>query len=78
MDATPKSGVKLSEDIEKKIAEGIALAGQMLHQYGVSIDTVGEMVKKAVQENALYILTDREVEDPIKVRTKALLKAMPD
>lgn len=78
VDATPKSGVKLSEDLEKKIAEGIALAGQMLHQYGVSIDTVGEMVKKAVQQNALYILTDREVENPIKVRTKALLDAMPD
>ncbi len=78
VDATPRSGVKLPEEVEKKIAENIALAGQMLHQYGVSIDVVGEMVLKAVLENSPYILTDRETEALIKARTKAILEAMPD
>ena len=78
VEATPKSGIKLSDEVEKKIAENVALAGQMLHQYGLSIDVVGEMVLKAIQENAPYIITDREVEELIKARTMALLGALPD
>ncbi len=44
---------------------------------GVQPDLVGEMVRDAVEANRLFILTDRLVEEPIKVRTRALLKAMP-
>jgi NAD(P)-dependent dehydrogenase (short-subunit alcohol dehydrogenase family) len=76
--ATPKSGSKLPDEIEEKIAEGITLAGQMLHRYGVSIDVVGDMVVKAIRENAPYIITDRETEELIKARTKAILDALPD
>jgi NAD(P)-dependent dehydrogenase (short-subunit alcohol dehydrogenase family) len=44
---------------------------------GVSPDAVGEMVLRAVHENALYIHTDRIVELAIHARTKALLDALP-
>ena len=77
MDAAPKAKVQLTAEQEKKIAETIEMAGKMLHQVGVSIDVVGEMVLKAVRENSLYILTDREAEGLIKARFKALLEAMP-
>lgn len=75
-DASPKTGVSLSEEQQKRGAQAIAMATQMLQQ-GVSIDKVGEMVLKAVRENSLYIHTDRIVGDMIKARTKALLDAMP-
>jgi NAD(P)-dependent dehydrogenase (short-subunit alcohol dehydrogenase family) len=44
---------------------------------GVTPDAVGEMVLRAVRENALYIHTDRIMELPIQARTKALLDALP-
>jgi NAD(P)-dependent dehydrogenase (short-subunit alcohol dehydrogenase family) len=44
---------------------------------GASPDAVGEMVLRAVQENTLYIHTDRIMEAPIQARTKALLDALP-
>ncbi|GAA0134840.1 SDR family NAD(P)-dependent oxidoreductase [Paenibacillus sp. YSY-4.3] len=78
MDASPKAKMQLTEEQERKIAEAIETAGQMILQHGVSIDVVGEMVLKAVQENAMYIITDREVEGLIKARSKALLEALPD
>lgn len=77
VEATPKSDVKLPEEMERKIAEGVALAGQMLHQYGLSIDVVGEMVLDAVRENAAYIITDRVIEEAVKARTNAILEALP-
>ncbi len=78
VDATPEAGAKLPDAVQKMIDEKIAQAGQELHQLGVSIDDVGEMVLKAVRENALYIHTDRSVEELIRARTKALLETMPD
>jgi NAD(P)-dependent dehydrogenase (short-subunit alcohol dehydrogenase family) len=44
---------------------------------GVHPDAVGQMVLKAVQENRLYIHTDRVVYAGIEARTRALLDAMP-
>jgi NAD(P)-dependent dehydrogenase (short-subunit alcohol dehydrogenase family) len=44
---------------------------------GVSPDAVGEMVLRGVRENALYIHTDRIMEEPIRARAKALLDALP-
>jgi NAD(P)-dependent dehydrogenase (short-subunit alcohol dehydrogenase family) len=44
---------------------------------GVTPEAVGEMVLRAVRENALYIHTDRIMELPIQARTKALLDALP-
>jgi NAD(P)-dependent dehydrogenase (short-subunit alcohol dehydrogenase family) len=75
-DSAPKSGMSLSEELQRRTAERLALATRMLQQ-GVSIDAVGEMVLKAVRENRLYIHTDRVMEEAIKSRAKALLDAMP-
>jgi NAD(P)-dependent dehydrogenase (short-subunit alcohol dehydrogenase family) len=75
-DSAPKREVSLSEEEERRAAERLALATQILQQ-GVSIDAVGEMVLKAVQENRLYIHTDRVMEEAIKARAKALVDAMP-
>lgn len=44
---------------------------------GVSPDAVGEMVLRAVQDNGLYIHTDRMVMAGIEARAKALLEAFP-
>lgn len=77
MDASPKANTQLTEEQERKIAEAIETASQMILEHGVSIDVVGEMVLKAVQENALYIITDREAEVLIKARFKAILEALP-
>ncbi|KRR17638.1 SDR family NAD(P)-dependent oxidoreductase [Bradyrhizobium retamae] len=74
--AAPKRGLSLSEEQERRGAEGRAQFTEYLKQ-GVSIDDVGEIVLKAVRENRFYIHTDRKMEEPIKARTKALLEAMP-
>lgn len=74
--SAPKSGKPLSEKQQKMTDEILAQTAQYLQQ-GVSIDAVGEMVLKAVRENGLYIHTDPSVLDMIRVRTKALLDAMP-
>ena len=44
---------------------------------GVSPDAVGEMVLRGVRDNALYIHTDRIMEQAIQARAKALLDALP-
>jgi NAD(P)-dependent dehydrogenase (short-subunit alcohol dehydrogenase family) len=74
--ATPKGDLELSEEQVRSGTNALAQAIAFLKQ-GVSIDDVGEMVLKAVREEALYIHTDRVTEELIKARTKALLDAMP-
>ncbi len=76
MDATPRTG-QLPEEAQKIMQEKLVQASRQLHQQGVSINDVGEMVLKGVRENALYIYTDRIMEEPIKARTHALLEALP-
>lgn len=76
MEGAPKGAVQLSEEHEKRRAELREVISQTL-QKGTSIDDVGRMALKAVQENKLYIHTDRLMEEPIKVRTQALLDALP-
>ncbi|GGC89888.1 SDR family oxidoreductase [Chelatococcus reniformis] len=44
---------------------------------GVSPDAVGRMVLRAIQDDQLYILTDRYMAPLIEARTKALLSALP-
>ncbi len=78
VDATPKAGSRLPEVVQKMINDNLVQVDQELHQYGVSINDVGEMVLKAVRENALYIHTDRTPEELIKARTHAILEALPD
>jgi len=76
-EAAPKAETPLPAEVEKRIAEAVMQSNQRLLQQGVGIDDVGEMVLKGVRENALYIFTDRVMEEPIKSRTKALLEALP-
>lgn len=76
-DNAPMSGVSLSEAQKERAAERTMKMTKLL-QDGASIDSVGELVLKAVQQNNLYIHTDRMMEKSIKIRTKALLDAMPD
>lgn len=44
---------------------------------GVGIDDVGDMVLRGIEDDALYIFTDRIIADPIVQRTKAILAALP-
>lgn len=44
---------------------------------GVDIDEVGDMVLRGIEDDALYIFTDRIIADPIVERTKAILAALP-
>jgi NAD(P)-dependent dehydrogenase (short-subunit alcohol dehydrogenase family) len=76
MEGAPKGAVQLSEEHEKRRAERRELISQVL-QKGATIDDVGQMVLEGVQENRLYVYTDRFMEEPIKARTKALLDALP-
>lgn len=75
-DAAQKEGMAEDED-QKLINARLAQVGQMLLEHGVSIDDVGQMVLKAVQNNGLYIHTDRAVGPAIQARTQALLDALP-
>ena len=75
-EVAPKGAVQLSEEHEQRRAGLREQINQAL-QRGTSIDAVGQMVLQAVQENQLYIYTDRFMEEPIKARTKALLDALP-
>lgn len=75
--ATPKTLAPLAGESNTHSAQRIAEAIEYLKQ-GVSIDDVGEMVLKAVQDNVLYIHTDRAAVELIKARTVALLNAMPN
>ncbi|MFV3126685.1 SDR family oxidoreductase [Niveispirillum sp. KHB5.9] len=75
-EGAPKGAVQLSQEHERRRAERRELINQAL-QKGTGIDEVGRMVIDAVQQNRLYIHTDRIMEEPIKARTKALLDALP-
>lgn len=44
---------------------------------GVSIDEVGDMVLRGIQEDELYIFTDRLIADGVVQRTEAILAALP-
>lgn len=76
-DASPNMEETLTEEQAQKAAERRAFISAALKQYGKSIDEVGRMVLTAIQDNGLYIHTDRVMEEPIKARTKALLDAFP-
>lgn len=72
----PGSVPPLAPDEQKPAAERLARTKAFLEQ-GVHPDAVGEMVLRAVREDALYIHTDRMMIPGIEARTKALLEAMP-
>ena len=72
----PGAGMSLTPEQERVTAEKLAAATQYLAQ-GRTIDEVGEMVLKALRENALYIHTDTSVAPMIAARTEAILAAMP-
>ncbi|MDX3899305.1 MAG: SDR family NAD(P)-dependent oxidoreductase [Sphingobium sp.] len=74
--SSPKEGLSLSKEQEQQSAELTAQLSEVL-KLGADPKDVGAMVLKAVQENSLYIHTDRMMEDMIKARTQALLEALP-
>lgn len=75
-EGAPKGAEPLSQAQEKRRAERREMLSQVLQQ-GTSADEVGRMVLTAVEQNRLYIHTDRFMEEPIKARTQALLDALP-
>ena len=64
-DAQRESGRSRSQAMSKWLAEG------------VRPDAVGHMVLDAVQEDRLYIHTDRSMAEPLAARCKALMDALP-
>lgn len=74
--AAPIAGIALSEEQQRKRSERIEMMSAALNK-GVGTEAVGQMVLQAVQDNRLYIHTDRMMEGRIKARTQALLDAMP-
>ena len=77
VEATPKTKEPISDERKKKMDESVEAAGKALHELGLSIDVVGEMVLKGVQENATFIITDDLIEPAIKARSEAILKSLP-
>jgi len=75
--AAPASERKLTETQQAKVKEALARATANL-MAGAKIDDVGDMVLKGVQENSLYIHTDRMMEIPIKMRSRAILDSLPN
>lgn len=51
---------------------------QWLKREGVPPDAVGHMVVDGIKANALYIHTDRAIEDGFKRRVEKILAALPD
>lgn len=78
VDATPKGDVVLPVEVQKMIDANVEQAGKSLHELGLSIDVVGDMVIKGIQENATFILTDNLIEPAIKARTAELLRSLPN
>ncbi len=74
--ALPESARRVSEAEQASRDERVALMNAYLAK-GVPPDVVGQMVLKAVREGRLYVHTDRTMWEPIWLRTKALLEAMP-
>ena len=74
--ATPPIRTPLTDEQRKRVNDDVERATAWLQQ-GTSIDDVGEMVLKAVQDNSLYIHTDRFSDGLLHQRTKAILDAMP-
>jgi NAD(P)-dependent dehydrogenase (short-subunit alcohol dehydrogenase family) len=69
-------GVSASAPLEPAVEVRLDRARRFL-EGGVSPDTVGDMVLRAVCQNDLYIHTDRMMIAAIEARTKAMLDAMP-
>ncbi len=76
MEDAPPGAVELTEAHEQRRADRREAISQALQQ-GSSADDVGRMVLDAVHENRFFIHTDRSVEEPFNVRTRALLDALP-
>ncbi len=73
---TPSIKVPLTDEQRERANNDVERATEWLKQ-GTSIDDVGEMVLKAVQDNSLYIHTDRFSDGILQQRSKAIIDAMP-
>lgn len=72
----PDSGRTLTPEQRAQADERAARTKRFLER-GVPPDAVGHMVLNAVLADQLYIYTDRIMLEPIQMRTKALLDAIP-
>jgi NAD(P)-dependent dehydrogenase (short-subunit alcohol dehydrogenase family) len=72
----PESGRTLTPEQRAQADERAARTKRFLER-GVSPDAVGHMVLNAVQGDQLYIYADHIMLEPIQMRTKALLDAIP-
>ena len=71
--AIAQLGTALSAEEEKMEAD----THEFL-QTGASPEEVGAMVLEAVKNNCLFIVTDRIFEEPVRLRTEAILNALPE
>jgi len=76
MEDAPSGAAELSPQQEQRRWELREQINRTL-QRSIGPDAVGEMVRKAVEENSLYIHTDRTMESAIVARTEALLRSLP-
>lgn len=60
--------------IQEMVTAGTAAAAA----YGRDVDSVGELTLAAVEQDALYIPTDRLAENALTARAAAIVEAMPD
>lgn len=71
-----KPTATLTDEQRQKIGERESMMTAILHQ-GTTPDTVGQMVLAAINENRLYIHTDRIMLPFLVARQEELLAAMP-
>jgi NAD(P)-dependent dehydrogenase (short-subunit alcohol dehydrogenase family) len=72
----PQTGAPPSPEEEEALKARLRVSTEFLAK-GAHPDEVGKMVLKGVQENRLYVHTDRIMFDAIQARTRELLAAMP-
>jgi NAD(P)-dependent dehydrogenase (short-subunit alcohol dehydrogenase family) len=66
-----------TEKLGKWVGERTSEEAKLLHEQGISIDDAGEILLKGVREDALYVITDRIIEEGLAMRDKMLLAALP-
>jgi NAD(P)-dependent dehydrogenase (short-subunit alcohol dehydrogenase family) len=66
-----------TERMGKWVEERTSEEAKLLHEQGVGIDAAGEMLLKGLRENAMYVMTDRIIEEGLIMRDKLLQAAVP-
>jgi NAD(P)-dependent dehydrogenase (short-subunit alcohol dehydrogenase family) len=74
----PKNLPPGKEYLAKWVEEVSLAAAKDLHDDGLDINDVGEMVLKGVREDAVYILTDATIGEYLKARHKQIFESLPN